>query len=345
MNLGGALKKPEGFPEAGWYDHPTKDGFEKYWNGKFWTTKTRVFGEITPEVTSVNEKYLGRFLFRSPLAKDKFFSAYVIVLLLSIGSNFFQEISRSSMGIAFLSLIPLSFLTSLWIYLLFLIILIPRRVLDKKKGLDKRQESEIQVNVQSRSKHTKLAFITIIGLVVVSVMGFQLSNPLRQSEGDKYFKVQQEISRVIGDWNVAATPISEAIGKISSGEMSTQEARQVASDASSNFTVIHIRLFEACQSIPTYNLNESGIDGAFAKAYEALQVSCDLIPQQSVEVLLLVTEQISPVATQAKIDYHVQQIQDLSGKRREALLLAIEAMQPYLNDVEKETLKRLTDSL
>lgn len=81
------------------------------------------------------------------------------------------------------------------------------------------------------------------------------------------------------------------------------------------------------------------------KAYEALQVSCDLIPQQSVEVLLLVTEQISPVATQAKIDYHVQQIQDLSGKRRGALLLAIEAMQPYLNDVEKETLKRLTDSL
>ncbi len=42
------MKKPEGFPEAGWYDHPTEDGFEKYWNGKFWTKKTRVIGEVVP---------------------------------------------------------------------------------------------------------------------------------------------------------------------------------------------------------------------------------------------------------------------------------------------------------
>jgi hypothetical protein len=79
--------------------------------------------------------------------------------------------------------------------------------------------------------------------------------------------------------------------------------------------------------------------------YEALKVSCDLVPQESVEVLLLVNEQISPIGTQAKIDYHAQQIQDLIGKRKQALLIAIEAMQPYLNDVERETLRRLTDSL
>lgn len=339
------MKKPEGFPEAGWYDHPTEVGYEKYWNGKFWTSKTRVFGEVGPAVTSIDEKYLGRFLFRSPIAQDGLFIAYVIVSILSAGIVFFQEISASSIAIAFLSLLPVTFLLFLWIYVLFLIILIPRRVVDKKRGLGKRQDLEIEVNVQSKSKHTKFALLTVLCLVVVSALGFQISNSLRQSEGDKWFEVQQKISRVIGEWNVAATPISEAIIKISNGEMTTQEARQVASNASSNFAVIHNKLSDACQSIPSYDLNASGIDGAYAKLYEALKVSCDLVPQESVEVLLLVNEQISPIGTQAKIDYHAQQIQDLIRKRKQALLIAIEAMQPYLNDVERETLKRLTDSL
>jgi hypothetical protein len=179
----------------------------------------------------------------------------------------------------------------------------------------------------------------MVGILLISIL-YNLFFP-RSSEGDRYFEIEQSISAVVKDWNVAATPVSEAIRGISDGSIGSAEARGIAGEASSKFAVITNRLDDACMSIPSYDVKASGKEGAFAKSYDALQVTCDLLPQESTELLLLVSEQISPVGTQAKIDYHANQISLIVEKRRKAVLDSLDAMMPYLSDAQKANVERM----
>jgi hypothetical protein len=180
--------------------------------------------------------------------------------------------------------------------------------------------------------------------VVIPIIVLSNSKSLNQNEGDKYFEIEQRISKVIGEWNVAATPIYEAVQLISNGQMDAAQARQIASDTSSKFAVIHNKLYDECSSIPMYDLNSTGFEFAIAKAYEAIKVSCDLLPQESVEILSLVTAQISETGTQSDIDYHQTQIAIIVEKRRTAMLESLDAMEPFLNEAQKQTFQRLRDN-
>ena len=102
-----------------------------------------------------------------------------------------------------------------------------------------------------------------------------------------------------------------------------------------------VKDWNACSNIPEYDVNATGIDGAFAKSYDALQVTCDLLPQESTEALLLINEQISPIGTQANIDYHSSQIALIIEKRRKASLDSLDAMMPYLSKAQKENAERM----
>jgi len=183
----------------------------------------------------------------------------------------------------------------------------------------------------------------MLGILLISI-AYNLLFP-RSSEGDRYFEIEQNISSVVKDWNIAASPISEAIRGISDGSTGSAEARGIAGEASSRFAVITNRLDDACASIPKYDVNASGQEGAFAKSYDALQVTCDLLPQESTELLLLVAEQISPIGNQAKIDYHANQISLIVEKRRKAVLDSLDAMMPYLSDAQKANAERMRAGL
>lgn len=185
----------------------------------------------------------------------------------------------------------------------------------------------------------KVILPIMLGILVISVLYNFFFPP--SSEGDKYFEIEQRISAVVKDWNVAATPVSEAIRGISDGSIGSAKARGIVGEASSQFAVITNRLDDACKSIPSHDVNASGQEGAFAKSYDALQVTCDLLPQESTELILLVTEQISPVGTQAKIDYHASQISLIVEKRRKAVLDSLDAMTPYLSDAQKANVERM----
>jgi hypothetical protein len=41
------MEKPKGAAPAGWYAAPELDGYEQYWNGKYWTKQKRVTGSTT----------------------------------------------------------------------------------------------------------------------------------------------------------------------------------------------------------------------------------------------------------------------------------------------------------
>ena len=118
------MRKPEGKAEAGWYDHPTEDGYEKYWNGKFWSTKVRKFGEEGPMEIPVDQKYLGRFLFRFPIKSDGAFIAYLVTVAVGIFYGFRQEVSSGD-GLAIVVVALLGALVTVpWVYILFLVFLI-----------------------------------------------------------------------------------------------------------------------------------------------------------------------------------------------------------------------------
>ncbi len=338
------MKKPGNFDGAGWFDDPEIEEQERYWNGKFWSKHTRQVGETGPTVFPHGHKSLGVLLFRSPITSDGFFIAYAIILGVSaiyVATDFLDTFEGFS---SILLLIPATALTALWIYLLFLIVLVPRRILDKKKGLEKVKHGHVEDErefLTSQKNHSKKAFLVVGALGFAALVLFSLVGVNQKSDGDKYFEIEQSISAVVKDWNVAATPVSEAIRSISDGTMGAAEARRIAGVASSEFAVISNRLDDACRAIPEYNLNAKGVEGAYAKSFEALQVTCDLLPQESTEILLLIREQVSEEGTQANIDYHAAQIALIIEKRRSAILDSIDALMPYLTDAQKANLERM----
>ena len=346
------MKKPDGKAVAGWYDAPEIDGYLQYWNGKFWTKKKQIKDgfeglEIPPDYE------LGIFLFRSPIMSDGIFIAYLvitgIVIILS-AKDMLADIS----GIpGALLVISAAALVIAYMYIIFLIVLIPRRIFDKRKGITKHAKLVLdnsgneQVTKTTKFKfnlNAKIATAVVLAFVILPIIALNIPDDFSESDGDKYFEIEQRISKVIGEWNVAATPISEAVQLISNGQMDAAQARQIASDTSSKFAVIHNKLYDECSSIPMYDLNSTGFEFAIAKAYEAIKVSCDLLPQESVEILSLVNAQISETGTQSDIDYHQTQIAIIVEKRRTAMLESLDAMEPFLNEAQKQTFQRLRDN-
>lgn len=323
------MKKPKGIVPADWFDDPEVEGRERYWNGKYWSNKIRNIGEISPEVFASNEKYLGALLFRAPIKSDGVFIAFLVISGIVIIISAQDTLADISGVPGALLVIPIAALTITWVYILFLIVLIPRRIFDKRKGITKYTKlildnsDDRQVTTATKFRFgfkAKIATAVILAFFIPPLIALNLPDEFSESDGDKYFEVEQRISKVIVEWNVAATPISEAVQLINNGSMGAAEARQLAGDTSSKFAVIHNKLNDECATIPNYDLNSSGSKFAQAKAYDALKVTCDLLPQESIEILSLVNAQISPTGTQTQIDYHSNQISILIEKEDEQCL-------------------------
>jgi hypothetical protein len=343
------MKKPQGDASAGWYDSPEHEGKEQYWNGKYWVNKTRTVGDEGPQVFEHTEKYLGKLLFRHPITSDWAFVTLMILWILSIFFAIKDEVSASGALLTYLIIPMLPLFAAIW-YLCLLIVLVPRRILDKRKGLvkfgkiDSKHESDSVSHRKTRNP-SRDAFIVTGVLAIVIGGGFLAFSNSSGNEGDKYFAIEQKISRVVGEWNVAATPASEAVAAISNGTMTPQEARAVISTVSSDFAVIHNKLRDECTAVPDFDLNAPGIKGAVAKGYSALKVTCDLLPQESAEVLLLIREQISPTGTQEQIDYHSSQLSQIINKRKDATVDALKSIREYGSDADKQLIDRLLKSL
>lgn len=346
------MKKPPGKAEAGWYDAPEIEGYLQYWNGKFWTKKKQVKNgyenlEVLPEYE------LGILLFRSPIMSDRVFITFLLIsgIVIIISA---QDTLADIGGIpGALLVIPIAALTITFVYILFLLVLIPRRIFDKRKGVIKYKKLVLgKSTAEPVIKDSKLKFdikVKVAGALVLAffipiMIALSIPYEVSKSEGDKYFEIEQRISAVIKEWNIAATPISEAIQLISNGQMNAAQARQIASDTSSKFAVIHNKLYDECSSIPKYDLSSTGAEFAVAKAYDAIKVSCDLLPQESIELLSLVNAQISETKTQSDVDYHQNQIAIIIEKRRTAMLESLDAMEPFLNEAQKQTIQRLRDN-
>jgi hypothetical protein len=334
------MNKPEGEAPAGWYEVPGERNSERYWDGKDWTSDTRRL-EWVPTTDSVKTvRTLGRFLFRNPITSDWAFIAFVVLVGYAMIKGINQDYDlgfRFPLVIQFLALI----VTLIWVYILFLFVLIPRRIIDKRRGVLLPTNTADKGENLPPVKKAKKAIYIIAGLGALTLLSLISLNTSGKSDGDKYFEIEQEISAVIKDWNVAATPISQAIRSISDGTMGAAEGRQIAGEASTQFALINNRLDDACSLIPEYDVNADGREGAFAKTYDALQVTCDLLPQESTEILLLVAEQVSEGGTQANIDYHSNQIALIIEKRRKAILDSIDALMPYLSEAQKANMDRM----
>lgn len=341
------MKKPEGMADPDWYDSPENPGLEQYWNGKYWSKDLRVVGEIGPYVHPQDRKFLHKSLFRLPLGNDIVFIAFVVLVCLSVFYSIKQDLDAGTTLPWFITVLA-SLVTVAWVYILFLIVLIPRRIIDKKKGMIHRNTvNEIEYVSHKTGSFSRInlnikiavSFVALFILVLLVLLG--QSRFSIKAEGEKYFEVQQRITNVIKDWNLATGPLVQAIQGVSNGTVGTLEAQQIASTTNSKYAVIHNDLEDACSYIPDYDLNAEGEEGALAKGYEALKVSCDYLPQESTEVLFLISEQISATGTQAKMDYHLNEINKIIEIRRAAILESIDAIIPYANEAQKELLNRL----
>lgn len=297
-----------------------------------------------------------KFLFDKPVANDWLFWIFVVLASLSgigalqrvnesggINTSTFSVISGTIDGLV---VVFSTYILVIPIYLIRKFVRKRNRVgLEPESQLDSQQMEEnptLASGIQNKKSKNYIIFFAI-GILAFAASQFVVRNS--PSEGDKYFKIEQKISAVVKDWNIAVTPLSEAISEISAGSMGAAEARGVLGQASSRFAVITNQLEDACKDIPSYDVNAPGEDGAIAKSYDALQVTCDLLPQQSTEILLLVNEQISPLGSQANIDYHANQISILADKRKKAVIDSLDALMPYLSEAQKANASRLRGAL
>ena len=293
-----------------------------------------------------------KFLFDKPVTNDWLFWVFVAFSALS-GVGAIQRVNESggvnTSTFSLLSGTIDALVVIFSTYLLVIPIYLVRKFVRKRNGLEAESleedspvdndNNEVESSTPTRFRSKKS--IIVVGAVVIVLGLLRFASGNSANEGDRYFEIEQSISAVVKDWNIAATPVSEAIRGISDGSIGSAEAQGIVGEASSKFAVIANRLDDACMSIPSYDVNASGKEGGFAKSYDALQVTCDLLPQESTELLLLVTEQISPVGTQAKIDYHANQISLIVEKRRKAVLDSLDAMMPYLSDAQKANVDRM----
>ena len=345
------MKKPEGIADPGWYDAPETPDMEQYWNGKYWSKYKREVGDIGPEVFPHNQRFLHKSLFKLPLEKDYVFAAYVVLTGFAILSAIKQDLDSKTNLPIFITFIA-SLAIVAWTYLLFLFILIPRRIIDKKKGMThKLFTSSFEVSgrkIRGLKEIDTNSKIVISACGILTLAGFiyfgSTSDDLA-AEADRFYEIEQRISAVVKDWNVAATPISMASLKITSGAMGVDEAKLAALEFNSATIQIHERLKKECEAIPSFNKDAEGEEGAVGKAYYALQVTCEGIPKESSEVLALIREQISPFGTQAKLDYHSNQIAEIINDRKSALLESLDALEPYSSSAQKEEANRLRELL
>ena len=135
------MEKPKGKAPAGWYDAPEIAGLEQYWNGKSWSSKKRIPGDEEgtqplPEAIF----YLGKFLFRKPYFQDNSFIAFVSIngffAFSRVITNAQNDGFHTGPGAILSGILDAVFGTlaiGLFVWIFFLIYLLPRRNKDKKK--------------------------------------------------------------------------------------------------------------------------------------------------------------------------------------------------------------------
>jgi hypothetical protein len=319
--------------QAGWYESPDDSNLEKYWNGDAWTDQSRP--------ASLPEKSLGKFLFRNPLMSDWAFITYLVLLGLTTFSILKQD-GALIMSTKFLLLIPMVGITAVWIYIIFLLILVPRRILDKKKGMLKPEVN--YVNDGARVDKKKSYIAAGIGVLAILV-GFQAIAGSDKSSfssiSDEWFSEEQRISAILSEWNNATLPVMQVIRGLSDGTISESEALLQVTSAQPKVTAIIEKLRVECEGIPREDTSGSDEKAAVAKAWFMLSESCDAIPQQWVETIAIYRAQVDATSTQSDIDYHVSQLNALGERRRLAIINAIQAMKVYANDAQRELLVRM----
>ncbi len=293
-----------------------------------------------------------KFLFDVPVTKDWLFWVWIFILVGGVISSL-QRVMNSG-G---LSTTPLGILSGtidaavvilssfIWIVLIYFI----RKFVRKKSS-----NPNIEVALDTSAVDTLMPqnrrkfFTTIPGiiliLIVVSVISIvAIENSRSKDFGAEFLSKQQKISRIIGEWNVAVAPVAQAIQSISAGTMDLTEATTIMTVANSNMSDIDYRLRLACQILPVRRVDGSEKELAIDMAYEMLREACTVTPQQYMEVIALVKEQLSPQATQERIDYHVNQYALLGNRKKIAAVNGLNALMPYVSSAEKEQLNRMKE--
>jgi hypothetical protein len=346
------MKKPEGKAEAGWYDAPEIEGYLQYWNGRFWT-KEKQIKDGFENLEVLPEKQLGKFLFRSPIMNDGIFIAYLVLAGIS-ALYLIADYRDFTSGITTIILIiPAIGITLIWIYIIFLLVLIPRRLLDKKNGItksvsDRHQFADINsdsVVSEPMSKNRKKYLVVIVFLLLLFLIYTAQSKSGFERDADAFFNKQKEISLVLNDWNKESALLFGVIQKVSNGELDYPSAIYALNESNSRIGPVIESLRDECIDVPVQTINQTGEAQAIALAWNMLKVTCDLVPLQRIEYLAIFDAQWSESATQSKIDYHVERLADLAQKRKDAVTKALVEFEKYATGSQLEQIQQLNKLL
>lgn len=325
--------------EPGWYEDPEDETRERFWNGKYWETDTRLIGEEIESPLAFGDIHLGPLLFRKPINRDNAFKVYAVIVSLSAISGIygeFQAETRTSLiPVMMIGVIPIM---ALYIYVLFLPYLIYRRRKDKKQGIVSAAPERIKTG---KSKLFVSSGIAVSVLLVLYFIGGGSSS--KNSEIESFLKYQEEITEVLARYNAEAGAAVGVVRGISDQTLSAGEGIAQFSAASSKVTQILRELRTVCEDISFPEISGQGEELAIAKGMNVLKVACDVTPKQFLVLNDIFREQVNEDGTQSRLDQLSTELQSLNAEKTKAAIDGINAMLPYANEAQASLMKSLLE--
>jgi hypothetical protein len=319
----------------GWYQDPSEENLERFWNGKHWDKATREIGTTTKEPFAIDERYLGPFLFRMPISRDRLFVTYLILtgftLLSSLRAELLIDFRREVLILVILMILAL---LPLFLYLLFLPFLVIRRLIDRRRQLSKPDWS-----VKDKRSQVRFALIGIAWMFAVPSGFVLLSVEWADTAVDKFVASSQVVNDITRDYYVEVAPLAQAIQGISSGSITPWSAITTVSEVNRNVPPILRNLREACRNVPESGEMMTPEEDAIDKAWDVLRITCDVTPRQYAVALAIYRVQISPNSTQAELRNLVSELRELGESKVAAGRIALSSLEPYLDSKDLETLR------
>ena len=310
------------------------------------------------------KKNLGKFYFRKPYLADTAFTnllginAVIQIFRLISNLNSHQIDLSNNFSIisgvidavfgVFLSL----FLT--WIIALFY--LIPRRrkdlrIVSTDAAIDTQVEesnnlatdiisSETLIAKKSSKLLQRLPLISVILVITVIIIGNSLLSN-RVNAADQFLKDEKKVSNVVGKWNVAVSPLSETIVKLSSNSISLSEAIANYQKVKNAVLPIQNELATVCGGIKIPKNDGKPESEAFSKVYEMITVTCEAVPQEFSEAVGIFVQYTSGNPDLSIVNSHANNLSALEKRRKDSIITALDAMTPYLNSAQNQQVQQL----
>ena len=199
------------------------------------------------------------------------------------------------------------------------------------------------VEFKNYSWPRKILTIFLIYILASVVIGFAFPS---STKVDTFLASEKKISEINGRWQIEARKLTSLIGAITNGSVSDPVQIQTdVNDVRGRISPILTELADECRKLPERDSEATGQAAAEDGAFEMLREWCRITPAQTLELYQVINAQISYGASQADIDTHITNYQNLQRDKLQAINSGLSGLLPYVSGTDKSSAETLLSAV